>query len=76
MEFEEIAAVCKWRIIARGDHACKACIQQPNGQECCKDNCAPYQFVKTMRDETREDLHNIVENLVDQWKKVSEKTND
>ncbi|TET61110.1 MAG: hypothetical protein E3J47_05750 [Candidatus Stahlbacteria bacterium] len=66
MEFKKIAAVCKWRVIAREDHACKACVQQPNGQECSEDNCAPYQFAKTILNEMREDLHNVVKTLVDQ----------
>ncbi len=44
MNFEDLASKCKWRVWARGDSHCKACLGQPNGTECKEGNCAPYHF--------------------------------
>lgn len=44
MNFEDLASKCKWRISARCEAHCKACMGQPNGTECKKENCAPYYF--------------------------------
>lgn len=44
MNFEDLAAKCKWRVWARGENHCKACMGQPNGTHCKEGNCAPYDF--------------------------------
>jgi len=66
MNFEETASKCEWRVIARNEPTCKACINQPNGIECSENNCALWQFAKAILDEMREDLHNVVKTLTEQ----------
>lgn len=44
MNFEDLAAKCKWRVWSRGESHCKACIGQPNITNCKEENCAPYHF--------------------------------
>ncbi len=68
MKFEKMAETCKWRVISRESYTCKACIKQPNGDECSESNCAPYNFAVVMLNEMREDLHNVVKTLTEQMK--------
>ncbi|RLI66036.1 MAG: hypothetical protein DRO67_01780 [Candidatus Asgardarchaeum californiense] len=66
MKFEEISKTCRWRVIAREESVCKACIKQPNNYECSESNCALYQFASCILDEMRGDLHNVIKTLLEQ----------
>lgn len=66
MEFKHIALQCKWRVISRGLSICKACTNQPNGQLCSKNDCAPYQFARIMTNETQVKVHRAIKDLARQ----------